>query len=69
MIIVFIVLALLAGGDAAWHIKHDAGEMRYVPAQSWDQANLKQNDNTCRTMVYHVDPETGLLVQCPPEAQ
>lgn len=39
------------------------------PSQSWDQDNLKQNDNTCHTMVYHVDPETGLLVQCPPEAQ
>jgi hypothetical protein len=33
------------------------------PSQSWDQANLKQHDNTCATMVF-IAPG-GDLEQCP----
>lgn len=34
-------------------------------SQSWDQENLKSHDNTCRTIVFYVDPDTKLLEQCP----
>jgi len=45
-----------------------AGCAHRDPAQSWDQENLKKADNTCRTMIYRVNPATGVLEQCPPWA-
>jgi len=41
---------------------------RHNPAESWDQERLKAHDDTCRTMVYRVNPATGVLEQCPPWA-
>lgn len=37
----------------------------HSPSESWDQANLKKNDSGCPTAIYHVNPQTKLLEQCP----
>jgi hypothetical protein len=39
---------------------------RAPAADSWAQDNLKAHDDTCRTMVYHVNPTTKELELCPP---
>lgn len=73
-----IALALTIGGcvgftqmDDAWCSEHpDASRARcwdhihHPAAQSFDQANLKRNDNGCPTAIY-VAPG-GVLQQCPP---
>jgi hypothetical protein len=64
MALVIILFTFLAGCDAAWHLHHDAPPK----SQSWDQENLKAGDNTCRTMVYRVNPATKELEQCPPDS-
>lgn len=62
MIIVFIVLAILAGCDASWHIRHD-----HAPAQSWDQETLQKEAGTmsCRdpNFVFGTD-QHGNLREC-----
>jgi hypothetical protein len=53
--------------DAAQNLMQpDTSQEQHSPAQSWDQANLKRNDNGCPTGIYYISPATGLLVQCPP---
>ena len=37
---------------------------KLVPAQSWDQENLKRNDHGCPTAIFFVNQTTGLLEQC-----
>jgi len=72
-VIVILMLVLLFGcefvdlrtGEVC--ANHNAFQCIERPkSESWDQENLKSHDDTCRTMVYHNNPVTHELEQCPP---